>query len=104
MQWQDARIPCEHAIAAAQMDNRIQNWLPWIDHAVGPEFVVNNIAAVFNNESLITHIVPVSIPVNLIIDTATRQKKTNFHLHNISRLRKDQGGKNQPIEIYVAHQ
>jgi hypothetical protein len=56
---------------------------------VDPEFLVNNIAAIFNNESLITHIVPVSIPVDLTIDSAITQKKDNFHLHNISRLRKD---------------
>ena len=98
MLWQDSQIPCEHAIAAAQMDNRTTNWLSWIDHAVGPEFLVRNIAAIFNDESLITHVVPVAIPVKLIMDTESRLKKDNFHHHNIRRLRKAQGCQNVPVE------
>ena len=45
--WQQFKLPCHHAIAAARATNRLGNMRAWYDHAFGAFYLAANYAAAY---------------------------------------------------------
>ena len=79
--WQQFKLPCHHAIAAARATNRLGNMRAWYDHAFAPFYLAANYAAAYADVAVFMPMVEtmvgdeVTLPAERVKQAGRPQKK-----------------------------